>query len=58
MLTGDADRLIPPANSAVIARHIPGARLVTFPGGSHAFNIELADAFNQEVLGFLASVAN
>src|SRR6185369_5032478 len=27
VLTGDADRLIAPANSDILARHIPGARL-------------------------------
>ncbi|MFN8544876.1 MAG: alpha/beta fold hydrolase [Candidatus Binatia bacterium] len=56
VLTGDADRLIPPANSDVIARHIPGARLVTFSGGSHAFNLEMPNAFNREVLDFLGTV--
>jgi pimeloyl-ACP methyl ester carboxylesterase len=56
VLTGDADRLIPPANSELLARHIPGARLVKIPGGSHGFNIETPDIFNREVLGFLDSV--
>src|SRR5262245_58858147 len=46
VLTGDADRLISPANSAVLARSIPGARLVEIPGGSHAFNVEMPDRFN------------
>jgi pimeloyl-ACP methyl ester carboxylesterase len=58
VLTGDADRLISPANSDVLARSIPGARLVRIPGGSHGFNIEMPDAFNREVLGFLRAVRN
>jgi 3-oxoadipate enol-lactonase len=53
VLTGDADRLISPANSAVLARSIPGAELVQIPGGSHGFNIEMPERFNQTVLQFL-----
>ena len=55
VLTGDADRLIAPANSAVLAESIPGAKLVQIPGGSHGFNIEMPDRFNQAVLDFLAA---
>lgn len=53
VLAGDADRLIPPANSDILAANIPGARLVKIPGGTHGFNIEHVDAFNQAVLEFL-----
>lgn len=55
VLTGDADRLISPANSDILAKHIPGARLVKIPGGSHGFNIEQPDLFNRTVLEFLAA---
>jgi pimeloyl-ACP methyl ester carboxylesterase len=57
VITGDADRLISPANSDVIARSIPGATLVKVPGGSHAFNIEMPELFNRTVLDFLGSAA-
>jgi 3-oxoadipate enol-lactonase len=56
VITGDADLLIPPANSRVLAEHIPNARLVTIPGGSHGFNFETPERFNREVLDFLAGV--
>jgi len=56
VITGDADRLVPPANSEILATHIPGARLVKVPGGSHGFNFETPDVFNREVLDFLATV--
>ena len=56
VLTGDADRLIPPANSDLLAQHIPGAKLVKIPGGSHGFNFETPETFNREVLDFLATV--
>ncbi len=56
VITGDADLLVPPANSDILAAHIPGARLVKIPGGSHGFNFETPDVFNREVLQFLATV--
>lgn len=57
VITGDADRLVPPANSEILAKHIPGAKLVKVPGGSHGFNFETPDLFNREVLDFLATAA-
>jgi len=56
VITGDADRLVPPANSDILAKHIPSARLVKIPGGSHGFNFETPDVFNREILSFLAGV--
>lgn len=56
VITGDADLLIPPTHSDVLARHIPGARLVKVPGGSHGFNLETPEVFNRAVLDFLAGV--
>jgi pimeloyl-ACP methyl ester carboxylesterase len=35
VVTGDDDRLIPPVNSAMLARRIPGARLLVSPGDGH-----------------------
>jgi len=54
VITGDADRLIPPKSSDVLAAGIPNAKLVKMAGGSHAFNFETPDTFNREVLEFLA----
>jgi len=56
VLTGDADRLVPPSNSDILAARIPNAKLVKIPGGSHGFNFETPDIFNRTVLEFLASV--
>ncbi len=53
VITGAADRLVPPENSEFLAAHIPGARLVKIPDGSHAFFMEKSGAFNREVLKFL-----
>ena len=56
VITGDRDLLIPPGNSDVIAHHVPDARLVKVPGGSHGFNVETPELFNREVLDFLDGV--
>jgi 3-oxoadipate enol-lactonase len=56
VITGDADLLVSPANSDILARNIPGAKLVKVPGGSHGFNFETPEIFNREVLDFLTGV--
>lgn len=56
VITGDADNLVPPAHSEILAREIPGAKLVKVPGGSHGFNFETPEVFNREVLSFLETV--
>lgn len=53
VITGDADLLIPPSNSDLLAARIPGARLQKIAGGSHAFNFETPEVFNAAVLEFL-----
>ena len=56
VLTGDADQLVAASNSDILAREIPGAKLVKVPGGSHGFNFETPEVFNREVIDFLAGV--
>ena len=56
VITGDADLLVSPANSDILAESIPNARLVKVPGGSHGFNFETPDVFNRAVLEFLSTV--
>jgi pimeloyl-ACP methyl ester carboxylesterase len=55
VITGTADRVIPPNSSDIIASRIPDARLVKVENGSHAFFFEMRSRFNQEVLNFLGS---
>ena len=43
VVTGDADRLVPPASSRAIAAAIPGARLVELDGAGHCFPFERTD---------------
>jgi 3-oxoadipate enol-lactonase len=53
VITGDEDRVYPPAMAHDIARRIPGAELVTMKGIGHLSNLEQPDEFNQAVLDFL-----
>lgn len=53
VLHGDDDPLVPYPNGQFLAEHIPGARLVTFPGVGHLLMIEAAEKFNREVMAFL-----
>jgi pimeloyl-ACP methyl ester carboxylesterase len=55
VITGDADRLVPPGNSAKLARGIPGARLVELPGAGHCFPLERPDESARHLLDFFAA---
>ncbi len=50
---GEDDRVVPVENARRLAAKIPGARLMIFKGGGHAFTIEMAEAFNAAVVDFL-----
>lgn len=54
IITGDADRVVPAGNSALLAEAIPGARLRVIPGGEHLLFIEQDQEFNRIVLEFLS----
>ena len=53
VITGDEDRVYPPALAKEIARRIPGAELKTLRGVGHLSNLEQPDEFNPAVLDFL-----
>ncbi len=52
--TGKEDRLIPAANSEILAREIPGARLVLFEGAGHGFITSARQPFLKVLKEFLA----
>ncbi|RJX33365.1 MAG: alpha/beta fold hydrolase [Desulfarculus sp.] len=56
VLTGDADVLIPPGNSKILAQRIPGAKLAVIPGGGHQILVEQPEACNKAVLAFLGGL--
>jgi pimeloyl-ACP methyl ester carboxylesterase len=53
VLTGDEDILVPPQNSEILARRIPGARLEVFEGGGHGITGQFPERFCQVVEDFL-----
>jgi 3-oxoadipate enol-lactonase len=52
VLAGSGDRLVPPANSRLLAQRIAGAALKELPGG-HMFMIEYPREFNSAVIEFV-----
>jgi pimeloyl-ACP methyl ester carboxylesterase len=54
VLHGDADPLVPVENGRHLAAGIAGAQLVVYPGVGHIPEVEIAERFNDDLLGFLA----
>lgn len=50
---GEKDRVVPVENAPMLAAKIPNSKLMIFPGGGHAFTIEMADQFNAALAQFL-----
>ena len=53
VVTGGLDVVTPPGNSRVLARTIPGARLVLVPGAGHSFLFQRPQAVARLIAGFL-----
>lgn len=53
VMSGDADKLVPVANSRIIASRIPGSELVIFKGTGHMFVLEAEEEANRIMLDFL-----
>lgn len=56
VLAGEEDALIPVENAREIAAAIPGAKLITYPGGGHLPMEQLPDETVRDLRGFLASL--
>ncbi len=56
VVVGEADELTPPADARQLAAGIPGAVLRTIPLAGHVTCMEAAEAFNEELRGFLAAL--
>ncbi len=50
---GETDQLVPPDNGRIIAKAIPGSRLVMLPHASHIFWTDQPEATNAALLDFL-----
>ena len=58
VLTGDADVLVPPDNSRILAERIPQAKLAIISGGAHQIMLEQAQACNKAIMDFLQGLEN
>ena len=56
VVTGDQDRMVPVANTTILADAIPGARAVIVPGAGHVIFTDAAEALTDAVLTFLDGV--
>ncbi len=58
VMVGEQDILKPRRYSEIIAREIPGAKLVVVPDAGHALCLEQPGVFNALVLGFLDQIVD
>jgi pimeloyl-ACP methyl ester carboxylesterase len=56
ILTGTEDMLVPAENSRIMARLIPGARLIEYAGCAHGFLEESKGKVSEDILTFLDEV--
>jgi len=55
VIHGKSDALVPPGNGELIAKRIPGAKLVLLEQASHLFLTDQTEKAHQEILEFLSS---
>ena len=57
VITGDADRLVPPQNSRVLAKLIKDAQLVELAGAGHCFPFERLEETASALVSFFHAAA-
>jgi pimeloyl-ACP methyl ester carboxylesterase len=57
VITGEEDVVIPPENANILARRIPGAIVVRFPGAGHGLQYQYPVDIARSILEFLADRA-
>jgi pimeloyl-ACP methyl ester carboxylesterase len=57
VIHGQNDRLVPPGNGELIAKQIPGARLVRLENASHIFITDQEDKSHKAIMTFLGEVS-
>lgn len=56
VITGGEDALIAPENSRILAKRIPGARLIVIESAGHCFWLERPEQASEAIAGFLRSL--
>ena len=57
VIHGESDRLVPPGNGELIAKAIPGAKLLMLPQASHLYTTDQPERSHEAVLQFLMESA-
>jgi poly(3-hydroxyalkanoate) depolymerase len=55
VLSGGADRIVPPVNARILAARIPGARLEVVPGAGHLLLVDHAEHCGHSIADFLGA---
>jgi len=55
VIHGENDLLVPPGNGELIAKRIPGAKLVLIPNAGHIYTTDKPEASHQAISDFLAA---
>jgi len=58
IIAGDADVLVPPGNSVLLANAIHSSRLIRIPGGGHGVTFQYPDRIADEIAAFLKDAGN
>ena len=56
VITGGEDALIAPENSRILAKRIPGARLIVIESAGHCFWLERPGQASEAIAGFLRAL--
>lgn len=56
VMTGEQDSIVPPADAKAFAAHIPGARLVSYPGVGHLPMEQIPDRSAADLMVFLKTL--
>ncbi len=56
VICGTEDKMMPPAFSEYLGKHIPGAKLALIPGAGHCVMLENREAFNSALTDFVNSL--
>lgn len=56
VMTGEQDEIVPPADAKAFAAHIPGARLISYPGVGHLPMEQIPDRSAEDLRAFLTTL--
>ena len=55
ILFGEHDKVVPPANAALLAGKLPNAQIEILPNAGHFFPFEVSEEANRAIIRFLSA---